>query len=178
MEITIEKANASSIQFSALNRTVFDTFVGIGKAGRANLFESYAHRIAFGAKNPWQAQSQIFLEIVMRIASETGAARLQDVIESLSFEALRAHIDNPSITGETRDILGDYTKTVLGFDKDQTFQMLAKTFHDYVAKPLREFLVAVSHGGDQIVGDMAACSVDWKTISASQYRAGLASDRH
>jgi hypothetical protein len=178
MEITIEKVTASNIQLPAVNRSVFDTFVGIGNAGRANLFESYAHRIAFGAKNPWRVQSQTFLEVAMRIASETGAAKLQDVIDSLSFEALRAHIANPAITPETRYMLGEYTKTVLGFDKDQTFQMLAMTFHDYVAKPLREFLTAVIHGGDQIAGDMVACSVDWKAISASQYRARLAASQH
>jgi hypothetical protein len=175
MEFAIEEVKSSSVHFPVNGRNLFETFVGIGDHGRANLFDSYAHRIAFGPKNPWQSQSKTFLAIIMRIASETGFAKLQDVIDSLSFEALRAHIANPSITSETRLMLGNYTKTVLGYDNDQSFQMLAKTFHDYVAKPLREFLMAVSHGGDQIVSDIAACSVDWKAICGSQYRARLAS---
>lgn len=174
MEISIEKARSPIVDFSGKQHNVFDAFVLLGETGRSELFESYAQRIKFGAKNPWQSQSHTFLTIIMRVASETGIAKLQDVIDSLSFEALRAHIANPSITSETRYMLCDYTKTVLGFDADQSRQMLAKTFHDYVAKPLREFLTAVSHGGDQIVADIAECSVDWKAICGSQYRARMA----
>lgn len=151
--------------------SLFDAFVALGEDGREAAFNSFTRRIVVAQNSPWHDQSLCYLRGAIRAALACGASSMEELLEGLSFDAFCRNVRNMALDAETRSLLGEYTQTLIGFDKDGSFSMLAKTFHGYVATPLCEFFQHLIHGGDELAAQISCGEIDWKKLGGSLYRA-------